>query len=348
MPNDLTVLISTLTSVDLLAGLKREAQAERVASARVIAWLVEVERRRLWAEEGYASLFAYCVAVLGFSEDEACNRIGAMRAVIDHPVVLDMLEARTLTMTTARLLHPHLKGQADPGKVLAAAAGKSRRDVEHLIAFLSPQPDAPTIIRKLPPPPPHVPALLAPNRAEGQSATPASTPDSRKAPAAIAPLSPDRFRLQVTISGDAVEKLELAQDLLSHAVPSGDAAAVLERALDVLLEDLLRRKFAATEDPREGRATAAGSRHISAAVRRDVYLRDRGRCAFVGRSGHRCQERRFVEFHHRIPFALGGPSTAGNISLRCRSHNQYEAEIDFGRRIRPGTDGRTLEPSATP
>jgi hypothetical protein len=314
-----------------------------------VAWLVEVERRRLWADEGYPSLFVYCVEVLGFSEDEACNRIGAARAAVEYPVVLDMLHARTLTMTAARLLHPHVKGQADPAKVFASAAGKSRREVEKLIAALSPKPDAPTTIRKLPIQHLPVPAQPVPTRTEGQITTPALAPDNRNPPppaADIAPLSPDRFRLQVTMAGDAVEKLELAQDLLSHAMPSGDVAAVLERALDLLLEDLLRRKFAATDVPRDGRATAAGSRHVPASVKRAVYLRDRGRCAFVGRTGHRCNDRRFLEIHHRVPFAFGGPPTVENTSLRCRSHNQHEAEIDFGRRIRPGTDGRTPERTA--
>jgi hypothetical protein len=181
----------------------------------------------------------------------------------------------------------------------------------------------------------------------------APTTDSKPvpSPASIGCLSPDRFRLQVTISGEAVEKLELARDLLSHALPSRDAAVVLERALDLLLEELVRRKFAATDAPRDGRGASAGSRHIPASVKREVFLRDRGRCAFIGHDGRRCGERRFVEFHHREPFAFGGPATLENISLRCRVHNQYEAGVDFGRRARPGTDGRkapghAAEPSA--
>jgi hypothetical protein len=350
MPNDLLAHLSTLSRTELLGGLQREVHCERAASARVIAWLVEVERRRLWAEEGYSSLFAYCVEVLGFSEDETCNRIGAARAVIAHPMVLDMLEARTLTMTAARLIHPHLEGHPDPGRVYESAAGKSRREVEKLVAALSPRPDAPTTLRKLPAPQPCVvtPAPASPGLATStaQAAVRAQERPPMSRPADIAPLSPDRFRLQLTISGAAAEKLELAQDLLSHAVPTRDAAQVLERALDLLLEDLVRRKFAATDDPREGHAAAAGSRHIPAAVKRAVFLRDRGQCAFRGRSGHRCSERRFLEFHHREPFAFGGPPTVENVALRCRTHNQYEAQADFGRLIRPGTDGRMPDPAA--
>jgi hypothetical protein len=338
MQNSLLDHVSTLASADVIAGLEREVRAERGATARVIAWLVEVERRKLYLDAGLNSLFSYCVEVLGFSEDETCNRTGAVRAVLEYPVVLEMLEARSITMTTARLLYPHLKGQPDPAAVLRSAAGRSRREVERLIATLSPRPDVATTIRKVPVSP--TPQALA----FGTQGTVAANTPRPSPPAQFAPLSPDRYRLQVTISGSAVEKLELAQDMLSHALPKGDAAAVLEQALDLLLEDLARRRFATTSAPRPDQEGAKGSRHVPAAVKRAVWVRDRGRCAFVGTTGRRCDERWFVQFHHRHPHALGGPATVDNIALRCAAHNAHEARIDFGRSTRPGTGA----PCSTP
>jgi len=38
----------------------------------------------------------------------------------------------------------------------------------------------------------------------------------------------------------------------------------------------------------------------------------------------------FLAFHHVRPFADGGPPTEENIELRCRAHNQYEADLFFG------------------
>jgi hypothetical protein len=64
-------------------------------------------------------------------------------------------------------------------------------------------------------------------------------------------------------------------------------------------------------------------------VKREVWARDGGRCAFVGPDG-RCAERGFLEFHHVQPYALGGATTAGNLQLRCRAHNAYEADVAFG------------------
>ncbi len=71
------------------------------------------------------------------------------------------------------------------------------------------------------------------------------------------------------------------------------------------------------------------TRHISADVKRDVWARDQGRCTFVGACG-RCNVTRNIEFHHIINHAHGGPATVANITLHCRAHNVYQAELDFG------------------
>ena len=61
-----------------------------------------------------------------------------------------------------------------------------------------------------------------------------------------------------------------------------------------------------------------------------VWQRDAGQCAYVSPTGRRCTERTFLEFHHIQAYALQGPATVANISLRCWRHNQYEAELVFG------------------
>jgi len=71
------------------------------------------------------------------------------------------------------------------------------------------------------------------------------------------------------------------------------------------------------------------SRHIPAEVRRTVWARDSGRCRFEGPHG-RCRETGFLEFHHVVPYAAGGATTADNLELRCAAHNRHEAEQYFG------------------
>jgi 5-methylcytosine-specific restriction endonuclease McrA len=133
----------------------------------------------------------------------------------------------------------------------------------------------------------------------------------------------------MTVSRETHDKLRRVQDLLRHSIPNGDPAAIFDRALTLLLADLERSKVAATSHPRKASSATSRSRHVPATVKREVWKRDAGRCAFVGTEG-RCQERGFLEYHHVVPYADGGATTVDNLELRCRAHNAYERDQCFG------------------
>lgn len=131
---------------------------------------------------------------------------------------------------------------------------------------------------------------------------------------------------------DMHDRLRYLQQLMSHSVPSGDIVEVIDRALILAIAKLEKRKFGKTDKPRRAkpRSNNNNSRSIPAHVLRAVHERDQGQCTFVSDSGHRCAERKFLEFHHIEEVARGGKATVDNIQLRCRPHNQYEAEKVFG------------------
>ena len=187
------------------------------ATARLVAALAEVDARRLWADAGCSSLYDYCTRVLRFSEQEAYLRMEAARVAQDFPVVLSMLDDGELTLTNVGLLKPHLT-QENHAEVLDAARGKSKREVARQVAVL---------------------------RGDGDAVS--------QPIASIVPISADRFRLTVDICDATYDKLQSATDLLRHTLPDGDVAEVLDRALNSLLRDLARTKYAATSAPRAAR-----------------------------------------------------------------------------------------------
>jgi hypothetical protein len=152
----------------------------------------------------------------------------------------------------------------------------------------------------------------------------------------VAPLAPERYRVQFTIGAETEKKLRRLQELLKREIPDGDPAVLFDRALTLLLEKVESRKHGVTAKPRTARARKAGSRHVPAETRREVAPRDAGQCTFVAADGRRCRERAYVEYHHAgVPFARGGGSGAGNITLHCRRHNAHEGERIFGRDLPP-------------
>jgi 5-methylcytosine-specific restriction endonuclease McrA len=326
-------VLRTLDDQSLLEGARRLALEERRATAALLRALMEIDSRRLYLGQGCASMFAYCTQMLHLAEGATYNRIEAARAARSYPVILDLLEQSAITLTAVRLLAPHLTAE-NHAAVLASARHKSRREVEELIAALSPKPDAPVIVRKMPQPravPPAAPLLPAtPAEAPRQMAAAETPAPVRVVPSrVVTPLAPERYRIQLTVSRETHDRFRRAQALLRHAVPSGDAGEIFDRALTLLVANLERRKAARVARPRAARQTDGMSRQIPAAVRREVWKRDGGRCAFVGAQG-RCRETGFLEFHHVQPFAAGGRTTADNLELRCTAHNAFEASLFFG------------------
>lgn len=319
---------------ELLECVKSLAARERGATAELIAHLAELETRGLHLAAGYGSMFTYCRDVLLLSEHEAYNRIEAARAARRFPVILDLLAQGAVNLTTVRLLAPHLT-DTNHIEVLESARGLRKPQVEEIVARLAPAPDVPAVVRKLPtrtaPAAAVVPGLLPATAVTAVESEPAAATASAPATASanavraiVSALAPERYKLQLTISGDTLEKLRLAKDMLRHAVPSGDDAELLDRALTALLAELAKKKFAASDKPQPARGVAPGSRHIPAEVKRAVFLRDFGRCAFIGTAGRRCGERAFIEFHHLRPYVHGGPATIDNLELRCGRHNRHE------------------------
>jgi hypothetical protein len=351
--------LTTLSDDELLRRVELLAEGERAATVELIAHLGELDARKLYLGQGCGSLFRYCTDVLRLSEDATFNRIEVARASRKFPVILQLLAEGSLSLSTARRLAAHLTVE-NHKHLLAEAKGRSKREVEALVAGISPRPDVPAVVRRLPGTrpvesadgaavpspvpvrsspspsgapgpaefgsPPVFPPALAP--VAGQRPIDAQIPVSRPI---VAPLSPGRYRIQFTVGSDTHGKLRRAQDLLRREIPDGDPGAIFDRALTLLLHDIERRKLGATSRARTGPTGDLHSRHVPRTLRRAVWERDGGQCAFIARNGRRCGQRAYLEFHHLHPYALGGETSARNLSLRCRSHNAYEASFDFGR-----------------
>ncbi len=259
-------------------------------TAVLLAYLAEVDERKLYRREATSSLFAFCVERLHMSEGAAAKRIWAARAGRRFPLVLEMIARGEIHLTGVNLLAAHLTDD-NHAELLARARHRTRREIERLLAELAPRPDVSSRI------------------------------------AALAPLAPRRYELRVTIGEETHARLVQLQDLLA---PGADLAAIVSRAVDELHERTLARKAAITDKPRASKSPEKRSRSIPAAVRRGVWTRDGARCAFVDDKGRRCSATRFLQFHHLDNWARGAEHSIDRIELRCHAHNQYQADLDYG------------------
>jgi hypothetical protein len=141
--------VSRLSDAELVGRLAALVERDHRLTAALLVHIGEVDARRLYARHARSSLFQYCVTVLGFSEDVAYKRVAAARLARRYPVVLELVQSGKLHLSGLLLVAPHLT-EAGHRELLAAACGKSKREVEKLVAERFPKPDVPTTVRKLP------------------------------------------------------------------------------------------------------------------------------------------------------------------------------------------------------
>jgi hypothetical protein len=146
----------------------------------------------------------------------------------------------------------------------------------------------------------------------------------------VVPLTTELRRLHITVSRPFLDKREAARDALSHSHPDGNTEKILEAALDLLLAAQDKKK-GIVANPRPARiGPAKDARHVPAAVRRAVWIRDGGKCQWPLASGGVCGSTRRVQLDHIVPVARGGPPTIENTRLLCVTHNGEAARRVFG------------------
>jgi hypothetical protein len=342
---------SDLSNDALLSSLLASIGNERKYVAQVIAHLMEVEDRRLYLDLAFPSMFEFCTRKLKLTESEAYRRIAAARLVRRFPRLLDPLSTGQLHLSGLLLLRD-LFSEENLDDLIAAAAGKTKRQIEELVAKLAPKPPVAGSIRKLPTPSRGSAPNGAPLPAGGQTR-------GRHEPQVV-PLADAMYKVQFTARAALRDKIEDARALMRHRIPSGDLAAVMEHAVDLLIAKLHREKAGKTARPRSTPAPTASAR-VTQATRREVAARDGVQCSFVGPDGERCASRSFLEIDHQHPKALGGTGDASNVRFLCAAHNRHAAEQVFGktyiekrirssqsnRKARRGGDDRAPRPATS-
>jgi 5-methylcytosine-specific restriction endonuclease McrA len=132
----------------LLDRLDSVAARDRHTTAEMIGLIAEVDARRLYAGPGYCSMFDYCVRKLRFSEDMACKRISAARMTRRFPRIIPAIAEGRLHLSGVVMLGKYLT-QENAAEFLTAAEGKTRKEIEALIAERFPRADLPSRIVEL-------------------------------------------------------------------------------------------------------------------------------------------------------------------------------------------------------
>lgn len=240
--------ISRLNAEELWAKLLALAKLERGAVCDLVETLAEVDRRGLYKDHEYVSLFECCVHKLGLSEAAAYRRIRAARSLKLFPPIGPLLRQGKLTLESIALLHPYLK-DADAASLVSAASGKRVWEVERLIAGRRTEEPRRDVVRFIAAEPAAPSAFLAANdstlfspRADFSPAPAvqetAGAEIAKGPEAATKPLpAPSRRAVRIGFTTDEAffNLLKEAQAAMRHKYPDGRLDGVFRDALEALL-----------------------------------------------------------------------------------------------------------------
>ncbi|OGR95704.1 MAG: hypothetical protein A2V88_16205 [Elusimicrobia bacterium RBG_16_66_12] len=338
---------SKATDDDLRKELAFLVERERRNLAALLTTMGEYSYRRLYRDEGYYSMFEYCLRALKFDESSAYRHITAARVVRQYPEALPMIASGDLPLTSVLVLAPVLT-EENRKQMFKDAKGKTRRELETMVAGLSPLPPRMDYVQRLP----ATPSAWAPLDANAATTGPlgeappgALEPVPGRMPQewqAVMPVSLDRVRIGFDAAVGLMTLVDRARQVLRHKHPEGRLGDVLTEALEVFLDRKDPQKRLGLKPGEAGNAFAPasrplaeprfltawrGGRYIAARVKRAVWQRDDGRCAWRFEDGRLCGSRDALEFDHFRPFAKGGRSDdARNVRLLCRLHNGLAAK----------------------
>ena len=141
--------VSGCTDPELMKRLQLLAASDRKLVARLVVYLGEVDARGLFREHAYSNMHDFVVKELRMSDAEAYLRVQAARMARSYPVMISLLATGDVHLSTLRQIAPVLTPE-NHMQWLERIRGKTKREVECLLAELYPKPDAPSRTRRLP------------------------------------------------------------------------------------------------------------------------------------------------------------------------------------------------------
>ncbi|MBA2404767.1 MAG: HNH endonuclease [Bdellovibrionales bacterium] len=232
-----------LTDKSLLIDTKKLARTEREISLKILHHLREIERRRLFSDLGYGSLFDYAVKELGYSEPSASRRIHAARLLTTFPELEKKISDGDLTMTNVALAAQTFKNEniLDDNfkkEILAQIENTSKRSCEKMLLGFS----APTPLPK----------------------------------EKVKVLSPTFYSVHLNLAEPTMKLFNEVKDLLAHKRMNQDE--VIRFSMEAAAEKIKNVKFKVNAKFTTPGAKPCTKRYIPSIIKKEVYLRDKGKC----------------------------------------------------------------------
>lgn len=339
--------LQAVSNKELLENLNRLCTKETEVTLEVILHLIEVDKRRLYLELGYSSLFNYCHSKLKYSEPAAARRVSAAKCIRDYPEIYELLLNREVSLSTLALIAGVLTKE-NYKEILVRTKNKSKREVEGYLAGFKPK----TYIKEYIKPVVIKGAKMVNDQSLFSTNTPLETSvkenfsNSAQAttlspqhatPPAESLTEPREYEIKFKADKNFIDKLQKVRAIMSKG-------PVLAQVFEALMDEYLRsrepKRLAKKTKDADGttrpQAVTADkivdrSRYITKTARSEILKRAEYRCNYIADDGKRCECRTALQIDHIWPHGKGGTNDISNLRLLCTAHNRLMAEKHYGR-----------------
>jgi hypothetical protein len=295
-----------ITNSELTEKLKSLVSSERKITKAIIESIAEVDRRKLYLEMAYPSLFEYLTKEIGYSPSAAQRRIDAARLFQQVPTLTDKIATGSVNLSQISQLQSAFRAEQ-----------KKNVEIKNASPY-SPQRKL-DLVKKL------------------ENKSPKETESIIAQEFGFAPKNLEKLniqsdlsaRIEFTLSAEEFKKLEEAKSLLAHALPGATTKEILVYLADKFIKQRVKIKneIKASENSTAAAVVTAQNRTsdtaISTAVRKFIFNRDCG-CQFRNpRTGKICNSKYFLEIDHIQPKWASGNNEPSNLRLLCGAHNRF-------------------------
>ena len=291
------------------------ARREHCALVDLLLALAEFDRLAIYRQLGFPNLFEYLLREAGLSRGSAFYRQVATRLLQDFPEVAEPLRDGRLCISNVPQL-AKVMTEENRSTVMQKFFHCSKQEARQVVAEMLPAEVVPrrTVVTVVPLLAPVEPAPVFVHPVERDLTRPEGArplPEVRRT--VVEPLTQHETRMHVTVSPAFMTLLKKARAGQSHVQPGATDEQVLTAALELLIEKQAKRKAS-----------------VPVKVKREVWARDGGKCQWPVDGGGTCGSTVRLEIDHVVPRGKGGPSTASNTRVLCRSHNLEAARQVHG------------------
>lgn len=341
--------ISALSKDDLISRFGKLVQTERKITELVLEYIVEIDRRKLYLEKAYPSLFEFLVKDYGYSPSSAMRRIESARLLREVPEISEKIKSGAINLSQMAKLQQTVRAVQKTSNLKVST--QTKRDILNRMEF---ETQAKTEL------------ILAQEF---------NLPHVHFEKARVH--KDESITLTVTFTKDQMELLEKVRGLISHSVPDqkwsdvltylaekeiknrspklkaekiiGSRSSKMKAETEIQSPDF-KAKFGiqspelkaktvgnngAVEESDNGRKSSVNreesfkcTKNISLKIRNETLDPDKACCQFKDPTSNRaCGSRKFLQIDHIEPRWAGGRNSPDNFQVLCAQHNKYRYKI---------------------